>query len=96
MLPFSRNEFVSVAKPPTEWEKLWEQYINSYENWKQLFGSVQKASTDMHQRFNDVMGAAEKKSSSDTMKQFGENWQKAMNQAGIDAFKTFGESGKRP
>ncbi len=55
MLPFSRNELVSVTKPPIEWEKLWEQYMNSYENWKQLFESFQKANTDMQQGFIDLM-----------------------------------------
>ncbi len=90
MLPISRNELVSVAKPPTDWEKLWEQYMNSYENWKQLFESFQKANTDMQQRFIDRMGKAAKEASPDTTKQFGENLQMTMNEAGKAAFKTFG------
>jgi len=72
---------VSVARPPPEWEKLWEQYMKSYENWKQLFDSIQKASEDMQQRFNDVLEKAAKESSSDIMKQFEENLQNVMNQA---------------
>ena len=83
---------MSESGTSNEWDKLWQEYTKSLENWRSLFESVQKATSDMQQKFNQVMEKAGKESSADTMKQFGENWQKAMSQAGLDTFKTFGES----
>ena len=43
-----------------DWEKLWQDYSKSLENWKQLFESVQKANAEMQEKFNQVMEKAVK------------------------------------
>ena len=69
---------MSETENSNEWEKLWQDYTKSLENWMKLFESVKNASIEMQQKFNIVMEKAVKESSADTVKQFGENWQKAM------------------
>lgn len=83
---------MSDSTKSNDWEKLWSDYANSLNNWKQMFESMQKANEEMQARFNTVMEKAAKESSLETMKSFGENWQKAINKAGLDAYKSFGES----
>jgi len=76
MLPHGSTYLLDYSKPETNWESLWKEYIIALENWKQMYESVQKASLEMQQRFNEVIEKAVKESSFETLQQFGENWQK--------------------
>ena len=64
-----------------DWQSLWDEYTRSFENWKRMVESVQRASSDMQRSFNQVMEKAASESSADTMKKFGETWQRAMSEA---------------
>ena len=83
-----------MSDPKTfgDWDTLWNEYSNALEKWREVFETFQKSTTEMQEKYNEVMQKASTESSKDTMKEFGENWQKAMNDAGINAFKQFGES----
>ncbi len=88
----SEHQTIPMSKqPPNDWQKLWDDYTKSFETWKQMFESIQKAGAEMQANFNRVIEKAAKESSSDTMKQFGDNWKKAMSTADMDAFKQFGD-----
>lgn len=77
---------------PRDWDKMWIEYNKSLKAWMHAFESLQKATTDVQSKYNDVMAKALKESSDKTMSQFTENWQKSMSQAGIETFKQFGNN----
>ena len=78
-----------TTKPTTDWDKLWQEYTNVLEKWKEVFQTFQNTTLEMQKKYSEVMEQAATTSSKDTMKQFGENWQKSLNQAGNDTFKQF-------
>ena len=84
----SNNE----QKGRNEWEKLWNEYSGSLENWRRIFDEVLKANSEMQTKFSAVVEKASKESNLETMKQFGDSWQKAMTDAGIKSVKEFGDS----
>lgn len=75
-----------------EWDNLWKEYTKALEKWREVFELFQKTTSDMHEKYNELMKKAATDSSKDAMKQFGENWQKAMKEAGISAFNQFNEN----
>ena len=76
-----------MSKSENGWDLLWQEYMKSLENWKELFEQMRTASDDMQSKFNNVWEKAVKESSADTLKLFGENWQQALNEAGIKSFQ---------
>ena len=75
-----------------EWDSLWQEYTKSLDNWKTVYEQIQKASSDMQEKFNQVWDKATVESSNETMKLFTENWQKSMADAGMNSFKEFTEN----
>ncbi|MGI0006848.1 MAG: hypothetical protein ACREAR_02485 [Nitrosotalea sp.] len=83
---------MSKEHAPKDWDKMWIEYNKSLKAWMHTFELLQKATTDVQSKYNDVMAKALKESSDKTMSQFTENWQKSMSQAGIETFKQFGNN----
>jgi type II secretory pathway component PulM len=75
-----------------DWDTLWTDYNKSLKRWLQAFESLQKASSEVQAKYNEVMTKALGGSSQNTVSQFMENWQNAMSQAGVNALKQFGEN----
>ena len=74
------------------WQKLWDDYTRSFENWKIMFESMQKAAAEMQENFNRVWTKASAESSPETMLSFGTNWQKAMEMMQNDFMTKFSEN----
>ena len=83
----SKNE-----KSAKNWTKLWNEYTSSLEKWRVSFQSLQKASSDVQAKYNEVMEKALNESSQSTMNQFLDSWKNAMNKSGLNALKQFGEN----
>ncbi len=82
------------AKPrkAKDWDSLWAEYTNLLKKWTQAFESLQKVSSDVQTKYNDVMQKAVSESSEKTLKEFYQNWQKSMNDAAVNAFKEYGKN----
>ena len=74
---------------PKNWDALWSEYSNLLKKWAQSFQALQKASSEVQSKYNEVMLKAANESSEKTLKEFHQNWQKAMNDAASEAFKQF-------
>ena len=74
------------------WDKLWTEYNKSLKTWLQTFESLQKASSEVQTKYNEVMAKALSGSDQNTLNQFTENWQKTMSEAALNAFKQFGQN----
>ena len=74
------------------WDKLWAEYNKSLKTWLQAFESLQKASSEVQTKYNEVMAKALSGSDQNTLNQFTENWQKTMSEAALNAFKQFGQN----
>ena len=83
----SKNE-----KSVKNWSKLWDEYTAAMEKWRTSFQSLQKASSDVQTKHNEVMQKAINESSQTNMNQFLDSWKKAMNESGLNALKQFGEN----
>ncbi|NDB32792.1 MAG: hypothetical protein EB150_08110 [Nitrososphaeria archaeon] len=77
------------ASAPKSWDKLWDEYSVLLKKWAQNFETLQKTSSEVQTKYNEVMLKASSESSEKTIKEFQKNWQKAMNDAALDAFKQF-------
>ena len=88
------NYYKHMAKdsPAQDWDKLWTEYNKSLKTWLQTFESLQKASSEVQEKYNEAMAKALGGSSQNTVNQFMENWQNAMSQGGLNALKQFGEN----
>jgi hypothetical protein len=75
-----------------QWDTLWDEYTELLKKWMQMFESLQKVSSQIQAKYNEVMLKAANESSENTLKEFHENWQKAMNDVALSAFKEFGEN----
>jgi predicted hydrocarbon binding protein len=75
-----------------DWDSLWEEYTELLRKWMQTFESLQKVSSQIQSKYNEVMLKAANESSENTLKEFHENWQKSMSDAALSAFKEFGEN----
>lgn len=75
-----------------QWDVLWEEYTELLKEWMQTFESLQKVSSQIQSKYNEVMLKATNESSENTLKEFHENWQKAMNDVALNVFKEFGEN----
>ncbi len=75
-----------------DWDQLWTEYNKSLKAWLQAFESLQKASSEVQEKYNAAMTKALGGSSQNTINQFMENWKNAMSQGGINALKQFGEN----
>ena len=82
---------MSKEHAPKDWDKMWIEYNKSLKAWMHAFESLQKATTDVQSKYNDVMAKALKESSDKTMSQFTENWQKSFSQSGMDQMKAYGD-----
>jgi transketolase len=71
------------------WDSLWNEYSNLLKKWAQNLETLQKTSSDIQTKYNEVMLKAASESSEKTLKEFHKNWQKAMNDAAQEAFKQF-------
>ena len=74
------------------WDKLWAEYNKSLKTWLQVFESLQKASSEVQAKYNEVMARVLSGSDQNTVNQFTENWQKTMSEAALNAFKQFGQN----
>lgn len=74
---------------PKNWDSLWNEYSNLLKKWAQNFQTLQKTSSEVQSKYNEVMLKAANESSEKTIKEFHQNWQKAMNDAALEAFKQF-------
>lgn len=83
---------MSKTNKTGEWDTLWAEYSGVLKKWMQDFESLQKTSTEVQEKYKEVMSKAISESSQKTMAEFHENWQKAMTQAGAEALKRFGEN----
>ena len=83
----SKNE-----KSAKNWTKLWNEYTSALEKWRVSFQSLQKASSDVQTKYNEVMEKALNESSQSNMNQFLDSWKNAMNKSGLNALKQFGEN----
>ena len=72
---------------PKNWDFLWNEYSNLLKKWAQNFQALQKTSSEVQSKYNEVMLKAANESSEKTIKEFHQNWQKAMNDAALEAFK---------
>jgi hypothetical protein len=77
------------ASKTKNWDALWNEYSNLLKKWAQNLETLQKTSSDVQAKYNEVMLKAANESSEKTLKEFHKNWQKAMNDAALDAFKQF-------
>jgi phage shock protein A len=83
----SKNE-----KSTKNWDKLWNEYTTALEKWRVSFQSLQKTSSEVQTKYNEVMEKALHESSQSTMNQFLDSWKNAMNKSGLNALKQFGEN----
>lgn len=74
------------------WDTLWAEYTSLLKKWTQTFESLQKTSSDIQSKYNEVMQKAVNESSEKTLKEFYQNWQKTMNEAAVNAYKEFGKN----
>jgi len=74
------------------WDSLWTEYTDLLKKWTQTFESLQKISSDVQTKYNDVMRKAVNESSEQTLKEFYQNWQKSMNDDAVSAFKEYGKN----
>ena len=44
-----------ASNEQNDWQRLWNDYTKSFENWKQMFESIQKANSEMQHSFNQVI-----------------------------------------
>ena len=58
-----------TTKPTTDWDKLWQEYTNVLEKWKEVFQIFQNTTLEMQKKYSEVMEQAATSSSKDTMKQ---------------------------
>src|SRR5574338_1190415 len=80
-----------AAKVPKakNWDSLWSEYSSLLKKWAQTFQPLQKASSEVQSKYNEVMLKAANESSEKTIKEFHQNWQKSMSDAALEAFKQF-------
>ncbi len=83
---------MSKTNKTNDWDTLWAEYTKLLKKWMQDLESLQKTSSEVQEKYKEVMSKAINESSQKTMKEFQENWQKAMTRAGTEAFKQFGEN----
>lgn len=83
---------MSKSDRTDDWGELWDEYGRTLKKWMRDFESLQKTSTEVQEKYKEVMAKAVSESSQKTLKEFQENWQKAMTQAGATAFKQFGDN----
>jgi translation initiation factor 2 alpha subunit (eIF-2alpha) len=83
---------VKASGKGKNWDSLWSEYTNLLKKWTQTFESLQKISSDIQTKYNDVMQKAINESSEKTLKEFYQNWQKSMNDNAVNAFKEFGKN----
>lgn len=83
---------MSKTNKTDDWDMLWTEYMKLLKKWMENLETIQKTSTEVQEKYKEVMSKAINESSQKTLKEFQENWQKAMTQAGAAAFKQFGEN----
>lgn len=75
-----------------DWDVLWGEYMELLREWTRVFQALQKVSTEVQVKYNEVATKAINEASEKTLKEFYENWQKAVNEASLNAFKQFGQN----
>ncbi|MFY9300280.1 MAG: hypothetical protein WAO91_03735 [Candidatus Nitrosotenuis sp.] len=75
-----------------DWDSLWSEYTTLLKKWTQTFESLQKISSDIQAKYNDVVQKAVSESSEKTLKEFYQNWQRSMNESAVNAFREFGKN----
>jgi len=46
---------MSDPKSYGDWDTLWNEYSNALEKWREVFETFQKSTTEMQEKYNQVM-----------------------------------------
>lgn len=83
----------SDTKPSNSkgWDALWNEYNDLLKQWGKDYEAIQKTSSDIQQKYMEIMQKGVQESNPSTIQDFYRNWQKSVEDSGVNTYKQFVE-----